>query len=229
MSKLHKSTSNQLLSGLSAPNFAVLEPHLSAEDLPVGKVLGGRSKRIDHIYFLENGFASVVAYGAGSRGIEVGIIGREGMSGLSVMLGRDQSRYETYMQVAGNGLRISTANFRAAIDQSGDLLRALLLFVDSFLSQAAETALANGRSNIEQRLARWLLMAHDRIDGELPLTQAFLSIMLGVRRAGVTTAVQELERQGLIAAKRGGITILDREALVVCAGGIYSGLEARSS
>jgi CRP-like cAMP-binding protein len=84
----------------------------------------------------------------------------------------------------------------------------------------------NGRSNIEQRLARWLLMADDRIDGEeLPLTQEFLSIMLGVRRAGVTTAVQELERQGLIATKRGAISLLDREALEECAGGTYSPLD----
>ena len=125
-------------------------------------------------------------------------------------------------QVAGDGQRISAVNLRGAIDQSGNLLRALLLYAHTFLLQASDTALANGRSNIEQRLARWLLMADDRVDGELPLTQEFLSIMLGVRRAGVTTAVQELERQGLIATKRGAITLLDREALEECAGGTYS-------
>jgi CRP-like cAMP-binding protein len=111
------------------------------------------------------------------------------------------------------------------MDQGGGLLRELLSYAHAFLLQASETALANGRSNIEQRLARWLLMADDRVGGELPLTQEFLSLMLGVRRAGVTAAVQELERQGLIATKRGGITLLDREALVECSGGTYSPLD----
>lgn len=217
------STSNQILSRLSAANFALLEPHLAVVDLPVRKLLEGRNKRIDHVYFPEQGFASVVANGAGNRGIEVGIIGREGMTGLSVVLGKDRARHETFMQAAGSGQRISSANLRGAMDRSSDLLRALLLCVDLFLAQASETALANGRSNIEQRLARWLLMASDRVEGELPLTQEFLSIMLGVRRAGVTSALQELERQGLIVTKRGGIAILDRDALAECSGGTYSG------
>jgi hypothetical protein len=164
-----------------------------------------------------HGLASVVANGTGERSIE-----GEGMTGLSIVFGKDRPRHETFIQVAGDGQRIAAANLRGAIDQSGDLLRTLLLYAHTFLLQASDTALANGRSNIEQRLARWLLMADDRVDGELPLTQEFLSIMLGVRRAGVTTAVQELERQGLIATKRGAITLLDREALEECAGGTYS-------
>jgi len=219
-------TPNRILSGLSRADFALLEPHLEVVDLPVRKQLERRDKRIDHVYFPEHGFASVVANGTGERSIEVGIIGREGMTGLSIVFGKDRARHETFIQVAGDGQRISAANLRGAIDQSGDLLRVFLLYAHTFLMQASDTALANGRSNIEQRLARWLLMADDRIDGEeLPLTQEFLSIMLGVRRAGVTTAVQELERQGLIATKRGGITLLDREALEECAGGTYSPLD----
>jgi CRP-like cAMP-binding protein len=151
------------------------------------------------------------------------MIGREGMTGLSIVFGKDRSQHETYIQAAGNGQRISASNLRTALQQGSDLLPAFLSYAHTFLMQASETALANGRSNIEQRLARWLLMAHDRLDGEeLPLTQEFLSIMLGVRRAGVTSAVQELERQGLIATKRGGIKLLDREALAECAGGTYS-------
>ena len=216
-------TPNRILSRLSRADFALLEPHLEAVDLPVKKQLERRDKRIDHAYFPEHGFASVVANGTGERSIEVGLIGREGMTGLSIVFGKDRPRHETFIQVAGAGQRISSANLRGAIEQSGDLLRALLLYAHTFLMQASDTALANGRSNIEQRLARWLLMADDRIDGgELPLTQEFLSIMLGVRRAGVTTAVQELERQGLIATRRGGITLLDREALQERAGGTYS-------
>jgi CRP-like cAMP-binding protein len=218
-------TTNHILTRLSKANFALLAPHLAPVNLPVRKVLEGRNKRIEHVYFVEQGIASVVANGDGNRGIEVGIIGREGMTGLSVVFGRDRARFETFIQVAGSGQRISAANLRAAIGESSDLLPQLLLYADTFLTQASQTALANGRSNIEQRLARWLLMADDRVDGELPLTQEFLSIMLGVRRAGVSAAVQELERQGLIVAKRGGISVVDREALEECAGDTYSALE----
>jgi CRP-like cAMP-binding protein len=219
------STSNRLLSRLSRSDFALLEPHLEHVDLPVRRQLERRDKRIDHVYFPESGFASVVANGDSERGIEVGIIGREGMTGLAIVFGKDRARHETYIQVAGGGQRISSAHLRKALEQSSALLRTLLLYAHNFLMQASDTALANGRSNIEQRLARWLPMADDRLDGELPLTQEFLSIMLGVRRAGVTAAVQELERQGLIASKRGGILIIDREALRECSGGTYSPLE----
>jgi CRP-like cAMP-binding protein len=111
----------------------------------------------------------VVANGTGERSIEVGIIGREGMTGLSIVFGKDRSRHETFIQVAGDGQRIAAANLRGAIDQSGDLLRALLLYAHTFLLQTSDTALANGRSNIEQRLARWLLMADDRSTASYPL------------------------------------------------------------
>jgi CRP-like cAMP-binding protein len=101
------------------------------------------------------------------------------------------------------------------------LHRSLLRFVHSFLEQATRTAVANGRSNIEERLARWLLMADDRIDGPIPLTHDFLAMMLGVRRPGVTVAVQELERAGMIARKRGHIVIKDRDALEKLSNGAY--------
>jgi CRP-like cAMP-binding protein len=99
----------------------------------------------------------------------------------------------------------------------------MLRYAHRYLIQTAQTALANGRSKLEERLARWLLMADDRIDGDaLPLTQEFLAMMIGVRRAGVTVAIQELQLGGLIAAKRGMITILDRRALQECSNGTYA-------
>jgi CRP-like cAMP-binding protein len=102
------------------------------------------------------------------------------------------------MQIAGSGQRLSAKVLREAIAASVTLHQVLLHSVHSFMTQTTQTALANGRSKIEERLARWLLLAHDRIDGdEIPLTHEFLSIMLGVRRSGVTTAMQELERQGV--------------------------------
>jgi CRP-like cAMP-binding protein len=112
-------------------------------------------------------------------------------------------------------------NLRAAIDASVALHRVLLHYAHAFMVQTAQTALANGRSKIEERLARWLLMADDRIGGELRLTHDFLGIMLGVQRPGVTIALQALERTGLIAHRRGVITLLDREALQKSSNGTY--------
>ncbi len=102
----------------------------------------------------------------------------------------------------------------------------MLSYAHTFMVQTAQTALANGRSKIEERLARWLLMASDRVEGELPLTHEFLSVMLGVRRSGVTTALQELERTGLITHRRGFVTMLDREGLEETSNGTYTALKS---
>jgi CRP-like cAMP-binding protein len=214
-------SSNRILSRLSRADFRLLEPHLEAVELPVRKQLQARNKRVDQIYFIERGFASVVANGG--HNIEIGLIGREGMTGLSVVMGdNDRAPHETYIQHAGSGQRMAADNLREAIDASVTLHRVLLRYAHHFMIQATQTALANGRSKIEDRLARWLLMADDRIDGgELRLTHEFLGIMLGVRRPGVTVALQGLEHTGLISNKRGMITILDREALQRCSNGTY--------
>jgi CRP-like cAMP-binding protein len=216
-------SSNYLLSRLSRADLHLLESHLEAVDLPVRKQLEVRNKRIAHAYFIEKGLASVVANG--NRPIEVGMIGREGVTGLSIVLdGNNSNRavHETFMQIGGGGQRISADNLLQAIEASVSLHRALLRYAHAFMVQTAQTALANGRSKIEERLARWLLMAADRTDDSaLPLTHEFLATMLGVRRSGVTVALQALERTGLIAHRRGVITILDREALEKSSNGTY--------
>jgi CRP-like cAMP-binding protein len=216
------SRQNLILSRLSPRDFALLEPHLEAVDLPLRKFLDRRGRPIRTVYFPASGFASVVADG-NKRPIEVGLIGREGMTGLAVVLGDDRNEHDTYMQAAGQGHGMRASHLRQAIDKSVSLHRVMLRYTHSFLNQATRTAVANGRSKIEERLARWLLMADDRIDGgNLPLTHEFLSIMLGVRRPGVTVAIQELEREGLIARKRGRIVIIDREALEKLSNGTYA-------
>ena len=218
---------NAILSRLSEPDFALLEPHLEAVDLPVRKVLERRGKPIKAIYFPQRGFASVVSDG-GKRPIEVGLIGREGMTGLPVILGNDRNANEVFIQAAGQGHCIKAEALRKAIDKSVTLHRSMLRYVHNFLEQTSRTAVANGRSKIEERLARWLLMADDRIDGtDLPLTHDFLAMMLGVRRPGVTAALQELEHEGLIARKRGHIVILDRRALEKLSNGTYVSADFR--
>jgi CRP-like cAMP-binding protein len=216
-------SSNRILSRLSRQDFALLEPHLEPVDLPVRKPLEARRKRIDQVYFIESGFASVVANGTSKPSIEVGIIGREGMTGLAIVLGSDdRAQHATYIQAAGKGLRISAARLREADERSNTLHRAMLRFAHSFLAQTTTTALANGRSKIEERLARWLLMADDRIDSEeLPLTHEFLGLMLGTHRPGVTIALQALEKAGLITTRRSRITIVNRKRLEKSANGAY--------
>jgi CRP-like cAMP-binding protein len=146
------------------------------------------------------------------------------MTGLAVVLGVDRpARHETYMQAPGTGLCLTAAKLRAAIDESTSLHRSFLRYAHDFQMQTTETALANGRSKNGERLARWLLMADDRVDAdELPLTQEFLSVMLGTPRPGVTVAVKALVRDGLITTRRSKITIVDRDALENHANGTYS-------
>jgi CRP-like cAMP-binding protein len=219
-------SANRLLSRLSPEEFGLLRPHLEAVELPVRKQLESRNKPIEAVYFIEHGIASVVANGSG-RPIEVGIIGREGMTGLPLVMGTDRSPHETYMQVAGDGQRMSSANLGQAVEQSPALHRHLLRYGHAFVVQTAQTALANGRSKLEERLARWLLMANDRLDGDqVPLTHEFLSVMLGVRRPGVTTALDLLEKEGLVQAKRRAIAILDRAGLRKVSNGAYGAPEA---
>jgi CRP-like cAMP-binding protein len=217
---------NRILSRLSPDEFGLLQPHLEPVDLPVRKYLETRNKAIEHVYFIEHGFASVVANGTG-RSIEVGVIGREGMTGLAIVMETDRTPHDTFIQVAGDGQRISSAKLRSAIDQSPALRRYFLRYCHAFVVQTAQTALANGRSKIEERLARWLLMAQDRLDGEeAPLTHEFLSVMLGVRRPGVTVALNLLEKQGLIRRMRGGVAILNRTGLLKLSNGAYGTAEA---
>jgi CRP-like cAMP-binding protein len=131
------------------------------------------------------------------------------------------------MQVAGDGLGVSSAKLNQAMEESPALHRSLLRYGHAFVVQTAQTALANGRSKIEERLARWLLMANDRLDGDqVPLTHEFLSVMLGVRRPGVTVTLDLLEKEGLIQARRGTVAILDRTGLRKISNGAYGAAEA---
>ena len=171
---------------------------------------------------MEDGLASVVAMGTDGERIEVGHIGREGMTGQSVVLGVDRSPEQTFIQVAGSALRMPVGSLRDAMKASPLLHGLLLRFVQTTIVQVAHSALANGRYTIQERLARWLLMCHDRLDGDyLLLTHEFLSLMLGVRRSGVTEALQVLEGVAVVKTARGRIMLLDRDRLEEIAGACY--------
>jgi CRP-like cAMP-binding protein len=218
---------NQLLSGLTETQLGVLAEHLEPVDLPVRMVLEAPDQPIEHVVFPASGITSIVAIGKGDKRIEAGLFGRDGMSGSVVLLGADRSPHETFVQVAGSGHRIEADALREAMRQEPAIRERFLLFIHASAIQVAQTALANGKQTMEARLARWILMCHDRMDGdEVMLTHEFLSLMLGVRRAGVTVSVHMLEGRGLIKATRGRIRILDRGALEAAADGGYGIPEA---
>jgi CRP-like cAMP-binding protein len=213
---------NGLLATLSPENLICLELQLERVPLPVSTRLVEPNTPIEHVYFLVQGIASVVATTLQGRRIEAGIIGREGLTGLPVLLGMDRTPQECFIQTAGEGLRIRSDDLRQAMGASPSLQQHLLGFVQAFMIQMGQTALSNGCHSLEQRLARWLLMCHDRVDGDdLSTTHEFLSLMLGVRRAGVTIALQALEDREIIATKRGQITVLNRARLEAAAGDSY--------
>ncbi len=212
---------NAVLKSLPDGDIRLVQASLQPVELPVRHVIETANKPIKAVYFLEAGLASVVATNKGHR-LEVGLIGRDGMTGISVVLGQDRSPNETFIQVAGAGYSIPVQALRTAMDKSRSLERALLAYAHSFLNQTSRTALSNGTATLEERLARWLLLASDRLDGDnVPLTHEFLSLMLGVRRAGVTVALNFLEKRGVIALSRKQIVILDREGLKKSANGTY--------
>jgi CRP-like cAMP-binding protein len=219
---------NRLLKMMSAADKALLQPNLEPVPLERHKSLEAANKKIENVYFPDAGIISVVASSPKStREVEIGIIGCEGVSGVPVILGTDRSPHQTFVQVAGSGHRLPAAALRAAMEKSATLQPLLLKYAQAFMIQAAHTAIANGRGTIEERLARWLLMAQDRIErDELPLTHEFLAMMLAVRRPGVTEALHALTQRGLMRHERGIITIVDREGLVECANGLYGVPEA---
>jgi len=228
LTTVSQSTSrNRILSHLSSSDFDLIQSHLEPVDLPVPRQLERRNRAIDYVYFLERGFASVVANGLGGRSIEVGLIGREGMTGLSVIFGADRSPNETFRQLDGNGYRLMAAAIRDAMVKSTTLSRLLLRYAHIFLVQVTQTALSNGRSKLDERLARWFLMAHDRAESdEIELTQKFLATMIGVRRPGVTIALSQLEKEGLVRVYGGLVTILNRKGLEEISNGAYGASEA---
>jgi CRP-like cAMP-binding protein len=204
---------NRLLASLSADDFPSLQPHLEPVSLDTRQVLIEPNTPFAHVYFPEAGMSSVTNNSSGGK-IEVGLVGWEGMVGLPIVLGIDQTPYEFFMQIGGHGWRIAVRDLERVMVQNSSLHRHLLRYVQASHVQVSETAFANANSDIEARLARWLLMCHDRVEGDdIPLTHEFIAMMLGVRRPGVTVALHVLEGMQVIRAKRGLITVLDREKL----------------
>jgi CRP-like cAMP-binding protein len=150
--------------------------------------------------------------------VEVGLVGREGMVGIPLALAADRSPLEALVQAEGRALQLDAGVFLARMDEDPSLRGLVLRYVMAFNTQITMTAACNGRHHIEQRLARWLLMVQDRVEcDEFPMTHEFMSMMLGVRRAGVTIAAGVLQKAGFISYERGRVRIADRTGLEAAA------------
>jgi CRP-like cAMP-binding protein len=218
---------NQLLSGLTPAQLARLVPHLEPVELPVRLTMQVPGELIEQVYFPSSGITSIVVGDSRGKRIEAGLFGRDGMSGSPVVMGDDRSPHEVFVQTEGQGHRMDADALREAMTAEPAIFARFLRFIQAIAVQVSYTTLANGQHTIVARLARWLLMCDDRSDGDsFSLTHEFLSLMLGVRRAGVTVATHELEGRGLIKATRGRIRILDRGGLETASDGAYGVPEA---
>lgn len=219
---------NLILAALSADDLKLLEPHLSRHDVDREDILVNANAPIEHVYFLEGGVASIVAKTASSRPTEVGIFGRDGVSATCLLLGSSSSPHQTFIQVGGGtSLRIPVRPYLDAVRRSETLRTTLLRYVQSMLVQAAQSTATNAYHRIESRLARWLLMCHDRVDGdEIQITHDFMGMMIAAERSGVTISLHILEGAGMIYSKRGRVIIRDRTKLEELAGDSYGVPEA---
>jgi CRP-like cAMP-binding protein len=199
---------------LPAKEYSLLRPHLEAADLPQYLILQEAGEKIEYAYFLNDGMVSMVALSCDGRSVEVGIVGREGMIGMPLIAGLRQATFRSIVQMEGSGVRVRAEVFEDLLHSAPVLCSELSRFALMHGMQSAQLAACNRLHEVEQRLARWLLMCQDRFDSQLlPLTHEFLAQMLGTGRPSVTLAAGALESAGLIQNFRGIVRIINRKSL----------------
>jgi CRP-like cAMP-binding protein len=205
---------NRILASLPAAEFALVAEHLTRVELSLGEALHRAGDKITSVFFVESGFISVLSMLSDGQPLEIGLIGSEGIAGVSVILGATASYSETMCQTGGGAYRMSASALKDVAAKAPHLHDLLLRYTHVFHVQVAQTAACNAHHELGQRLARWLLAAHDRSDvPELSLTQDLIAVMLGVRRSTVSIAAGTLQRAGVIRYQHGKITIVDRVGL----------------
>jgi CRP-like cAMP-binding protein len=205
---------NHLLASLPPRELARLAPRLRRVGLPLKQILATAEAPLEHVYFPQGGMVSLVRRMLDGSSVEVGVIGREGFVGVTAALGTDIDFTEKMVQMEGTALSLPVVALREELARSPDLHARLLRFAQALLLQVFQTAACNGRHTIQQRLVRWLLMARDRSDGDnVRLSHEFLSMMLGARRSGITVALGQLKKAGLIRYWHGKIEMFDRAGL----------------
>lgn len=214
---------NQLLFQLPANERYAFMTACETVELAFGEVLVEPTECVSHVYFPLDGFISLIVKLDDGHRLEVGMAGREGMMGISLVLGIEEAPLSALVQGAGSALRMEAASFQQLLLSSPVLHQWLKRYLYVVMNQFARSAACNHFHQVEARLARWLLMTQDRAGADrLQLTHEFLAMMLGVRRAGVTLAAIALQTRGLIRYQRGEITVLDRPGLIEASCGCYA-------
>ena len=205
---------NQLLAALPESEYQRLIPHLEYVSLTLGQVIYEPDEPIQSVYFPNGGIISLVSLMENGSTTEIGIVGREGMVGLPVVLGGDRTNNTATVQIAADAMKMSAEVLKSEFDRGGKLQKLLLIYIQALFTQVSQTAVCNRHHPIEQRLARWLLTVQDYIgSNKLPLTQEFLANMLGTYRPSITVPASVLQQAGIIRYSRGKISILNREDL----------------
>jgi CRP-like cAMP-binding protein len=221
-------TQNRLLASLPPASLAQLMPKLTLVPLGLRDEIYHSDGPVNAVWFPQSGMISLVKLLGDGMQAEVGLIGREGVAGASLMAGVATSFSEAFVQLPGTALKMAASDFRAEFDASQPFRAMLLRYNEALHAQVMQTAACNGRHGLEQRLARWILMAYDRGDGaDLSLTQDFLAMMLGVHRPSITVTAGILQRAGLIRYAGGRVTVPDRTALEAASCECYEDVRKR--
>ena len=205
---------NLILSFLANEEFEEISPKLERVEMTLGDILNFPQEQIRKVYFPETSVISIVTLLENGMGVESGIIGREGISGSSVILTDKEAFSEATVQLSGEGFALGVEEFRKFFDTNENFRRVIFKYIHAFISQISQNAACLSYHTIEKRLARWLLMFHDRAScAKMEMTQEFISQMLGVHRPSVSKSANKLQKLGFIAYNRGVIEILDRSGL----------------
>lgn len=205
---------NRLLAALPKKEYQRLLPDLEPVTLTFGDILFEPGDRLRHVYFPDNSIISLLAAVDDHALLEVGLVGNDGMAGLSVFMGVNRTRSRALVQASGDAMRMKATALGKEVNNGGALHKLLHRYTHALITQISQSAACNRFHQVNARLARWLLMTHDRVEGnEFRLTQEFISNMLGVRREQVTLAAGALQKKKLISYSRGRIKILNRAGL----------------
>jgi len=219
---------NEILLGLPRTERLSLLSKMEFTELPARRILTEVDQPIEFAYFLNRGVASIITAMSEGKSVEVGLTGREGFVGLPLLVGYSTSPTRAIIQIEGDGFRISTRDFKSALCTCPKLETSLQRYSQELAVQSIQIAACNRLHEVDRRLARWLLMSHDRVGNfTFPLTQEFISHMLGTRRASVTVAARHLQKAGLITYKRGQVTIKKRTGLERAACECYQRINQR--
>jgi CRP-like cAMP-binding protein len=214
---------NKLLSHLPKPIFERLAPHLVLTEMPLGEVLYESGALLHHVYFPTSSIISLLYVMEDGASAEIAVVGNEGILGISLFMGGETTPSRAVVQSAGYGYRLKSQLLKTEFSRAGEMMRLLLRYTQSLITQMAQTAVCNRHHSVDQQLCRWLLLSLDRLDtSELTMTQELIANMLGVRREGVTEAAGKLRDAGIISYSRGHIVVLDRKKLESAACGCYA-------